>query len=121
MLMVFELLRWWYGQGWLLAINSIGHRANGLSKSFSVGRLLGTLFAPWRRIVTQSGHTLSSKLQAAGDNLISRMVGFVVRLSVLIVAGVLFLLAIIGGVLETIVWPFVPPAILFCLVRSITG
>lgn len=119
--MVLELLRWWYGPGWLAAVNKMGTRAAGVGKSFSVGRLFGTLFEPWRRIVTVSDRTISSKLHAAGDNFISRMVGFVVRLLVLLTAGILLLLVGVGSMLEIVLWPLLPPAMLYCLARSVTG
>lgn len=79
--------------------------------SFSVMQLLGTLFQPWRRIVTTPGASLAEKFHAWGDNAISRMVGFCVRGGVLV--GAFF--ALIGMLLltltEIVAWPLLPLAV----------
>ena len=54
--------------------------------NFSVIQLTRTLFAPWRRIITYPGASIDEKFKAWGDNVFSRMIGFVVRLGVLIAA-----------------------------------
>ena len=117
-LMLFELLRWWYGPGWRAAMGRIGTRTKNIGESFSVGQLLETLFEPWRRIVSYGDRTLEGKLRAAGDNLISRFIGFLVRLCVLITAGVLTLVVFVGGIVETVVWPVLPLGMVYCLARS---
>jgi hypothetical protein len=80
----------------------------GLSEMFSIKALLHTLFAPWKRIVTSPGAGLEARMRAIGDNLVSRCIGFVVRSMVLLTAGVAFVALSIVGLLELIVWPFVP-------------
>jgi hypothetical protein len=103
-----DLFSWWYGAGWAGALRSTKRRMVGLSEMFSIKALLHTLFAPWKRIVTSPGAGLEARMRAIGDNLVSRCIGFVVRSMVLLTAGVAFVALSIVGLLELIVWPFVP-------------
>ena len=103
-----QMFGWWYGQGWKMALRSIGNAVGGISKLFSVPILARTLFAPWKRIVTYPGASLEAKLRAYGDNIVSRAVGFVVRFLVLLTALVLTLLTLVFGVVFCVIWPLLP-------------
>jgi hypothetical protein len=119
--MVFELLNWWYGPGWVQAIKRIYKWAQGISMALSAGQLLRSLFEPWHRIVSVGGRSLDAKVRNAIDNLVSRMVGASVRTLVLITAGAAMVVAVILGIFVAVVWPLVPPLIIFSLYRGITG
>jgi hypothetical protein len=120
-LMIFELFRWWYGAGWQTMIRNIKQGPISVERNFSVGILVNTLFAPWKRMTTVSGKALDARVQAMLDNLISRCVGFFVRLFVLIAAGVSILLTFIMAIIIAGVWPLVPALIIFGAVKGITG
>jgi hypothetical protein len=119
--MVFVLFRWWYGTGWAIAAKRGGRWAASIERNFSAGLLVKTLFSPWRRIVSLPGKGLDAKIHAVLDNFVSRCIGFVVRSVVLLAAGLGLLAALAGGGLLAIAWPLIPPAILYCIVRGITG
>ena len=119
--MIFEMLRWWYSTGWLQAIHRISSWTRGVERAFSASLLAKTLFAPWRRIVSVSGRSLDDKIRAALDNFVSRCVGFVVRLLVLIVAGFSVLGALLSGIIMSIIWPLLPLALAYFVLRGITG
>lgn len=110
---------WWYGAGWRSVANSFRPRLQGVLNSFSVPQLMRTMFAPWRRIVTEPGRSLDEKFRAWGDNLFSRAIGFVVRVSVLIVAFMTVAVVTLLTLLELIIWPLLPLAITGCLVAGI--
>ncbi|HEY4161177.1 MAG TPA: hypothetical protein VGM08_03885 [Candidatus Saccharimonadales bacterium] len=103
-----DLIGWWYGSGWKGILSATRRRLSGLAQTFSISTLLSTLFAPWKRIITYPGMGLDGRLRAFGDNFISRCVGFVVRLFVLLAAAVSFVGLCVAGVLEIIVWPLLP-------------
>ncbi len=109
-MIVFALLQWWYGKGWLQQAEAIYHRINTIAESFSVRILFKTWFAPWKQIVTYKAKdsSLDYKFRAAVDNLVSRVVGFLVRTTVILTA--LFCMAGLAvlGLLVFICWPFVP-------------
>jgi len=119
--MVFELFRWWYGPGWMEAARSVTRRTASIEQSFSLGTLVRTLFSPWRRIVSNGGRGLDAKMQAMFDNLVSRFVGFFVRLFVIATACLALGLVFFFGLVLVIIWPLVPLGIVYGLVRSITG
>ncbi len=103
-----DLLSWWYGSGWKGILSATRRRLDGLAEAFSIDTLLRTLFAPWKRVITYPGAGLDGKLRAFGDNFISRCVGFVIRLFVLLAAAVSFVGLCLAGLLEIVVWPLVP-------------
>jgi len=119
--MAFEFFRWWYTRGWALSLVRLRHKLTGIEQAFSVGILLRTLFAPWRRIITYPGDGISAYFRAMIDNLVSRFIGFVVRVSVLIGAGMTALIFGCFALLACVLWPLLPPLAISALVWSIAG
>src|SRR3990167_8829245 len=106
--MLFEFFAWWYGPGWLQAWRDSLNWAQKVQQAFSVDILLKTLFSPWKRIVSLPGRSIDEKFRAAIDNLVSRVIGFVVRSLVLISALVMIAVTAVAGVVLAILWPLVP-------------
>lgn len=104
--------QWWYGAGWAQEFRRITGSPLGLLKGFDVGTLLATLFKPWKRISTGSyrDQSLGNKFGALVDNLVSRFVGFWMRLMVLIVVLAGSLLLFIVHALGSLAWPLLPAA-----------
>jgi hypothetical protein len=120
-MLAIELIGWWYGQGWIRTVRMLRRRLMRVSQMFSVPILLRTLFAPWRRIMTQPGPGIDAQIRALGDNMISRAVGFVVRLLVLLTASILLLGTMIIGFIELVAWLLLPPMILVAIVMGVRG
>jgi hypothetical protein len=101
-------IRWWYGPGWR---DSAGRLQARLTKTYftvSVPILLTTMYAPWRRIVSAGGGSLGDRFRAGVDNVVSRGVGFGVRLMALGAACFIMLVtALVGGVI-LLLWPVIP-------------
>ena len=77
---------------------------------FSIGLLLKTLFAPWRKYKTSYGRgfNLAKYLEAFVSNLIFRSLGAIIRF-VLIIIGLLFEVGILVlGFIIFILWIFSP-------------
>lgn len=109
-MLLFTMLGWWYTRGWAwVARYFLLVRNKRILEFFSVIDLLKTLFAPFRQDVIDTKRApLGLKLQALGGNIISRILGFLIR-TVLIVCGLLLTcintvvgLAIVG------LWPLLP-------------
>jgi hypothetical protein len=113
--------RWWYGAGWKLVQKSVQVRMQRTLDSFSVPTLAKTLFAPWKRVMTAPGAGIEAYFRAMVDNAVSRMVGFTIRLIVLLTAGVCFVGIGVAGVLQIILWPLVPVLVVICLVLGAVG
>ena len=114
-----DFIRWWYGPGWAGVSSAIKRRLQTLAAMFSVGVLLQTLFSPWRRIMTYPGSGLGEHLRALGDNIVSRCIGFVVRIMALLAAAGGFVVLLAVGLVQLILWPMLPLAAIGLLVWGI--
>ncbi len=114
-------LRWWYGPGlaWVwkgLLVDKLHY----VSEVFSVPEMIATLFAPFRQTyVGKSGGT--TVLQAFVDRTVSRGIGFVVRLALLLVAFLASVLIIVVGCALCITWPFMPILPVVALALALLG
>jgi hypothetical protein len=101
-------IHWWYGPGWKDTAQKLQLRMRHTALLFSLPILLTTMFAPWKRIVTYPGKSIGERFRAVIDNLISRVVGFIVRLGALLAClTIIGLYAVIGGFL-LLLWPVIP-------------
>lgn len=110
---------WWYGQGWRRVYREAADRVVRVAHLFSVPILVRTLWSPWRRIVTLPGASFDAKLRAFGDNMVSRTIGFTVRILVLFTAAIILLFTGLAGILYVLAWPLVPIAIPLLVVRGL--
>ncbi len=101
-------VQWWYGPGWRDSADRLSARIHKTYLTFSVPILLRTLFAPWRRITTVAGSSIQDKFRAGIDNLISRVIGLIMRLIVLGIASFMIAAFAIFGGLILIFWPVLP-------------
>ncbi len=116
--MLIAFFSWWYGNGWQRVVRSLRPRIRTVAENFSVRQLLSTLFAPWKRITTAPGRSLEDRMHAAVDNGFSRVVGFVVRLGVLVGAFVSIAIVAVLTILEMVIWPLLPIAIPGCIIAG---
>ncbi len=113
--------RWWYGAGWKLIQKSVRVRMRRTVDSFSMPTLFKTLFAPWKRILSAPGAGIDAYLRAIVDNAVSRLVGFTIRIVVLLTAGVCFISVGIAGILQILVWPLIPLLAIAAFVWGVIG
>lgn len=111
---------WWYGAGFRRAGLVVQATVHNTLDQFSVKLLLPHLFAPWKRdVLSMQGLSLQERLQVIIMNLVSRLVGAVVRLSI-VIGGLLAALveAILGGLYLTLwlLWPILVPLLLLLAV-----
>jgi hypothetical protein len=109
-MLMLELCKWWYGPGWGEAAEGAKKRLLTLADMFSIAILLRTLFAPWKRIISYPGAGLDAHLRAMLDNLVSRIIGFFVRVTVLFSAAVAFVIFGFISLAQVLLWPLVPIA-----------
>lgn len=84
---------------------------------FSIGYFVPRLFAPWHRDLTPYGRGFDLKrfLHIFGWNLISRVIGAVLRIAIMIFGLATELLLVIVIVIVFLVWFFLPAAGLFLI------
>lgn len=119
--MLFEFFAWWYGPGWVFAWRESLGWVKKVQRAFSADVLLRTLFSPWKRIVSLPGRSLDEKFRGLIDNMFSRTIGFFVRLFTLMAAFLMMIFAALAGLALALMWPLVPVAIVYLLIRSISG
>ena len=102
-------LSWWYGAGWKARVISVRNQLASSYDYFSIGLLFSSLFAPFRQISAGKVRgPLSVQIRAFFDRQISRVIGAIVRM-ILIISGVVWLglQAAFGGLVIAL-WALVP-------------
>jgi hypothetical protein len=109
-MLLFGLFSWWYGDGWKSRSGIGKRRMQNAMDLFSINTLAGTLFKPWKQITTRTigDEGLSAQFQAMVDNMVSRMVGFFVRVIMLVMGLGYVLLIGLFSLITMILWPVVP-------------
>jgi len=103
-----EFFTWWYSRGFVELLNKLARLISGIWQKFSVPILLKTLFEPWRRIIEDAGGSIQDKSRAFVDNLVSRFVGFSIRVIAIITALVLIIISSIFAFILVVAWPLAP-------------
>lgn len=104
------LISWWYGRGWVSQAGRMLHRFRATLEFFSVGRLLQTLFSPYRQIsASGAGNgTFGAEFRAFLDKLISRIIGAIVRLGTILFGLFVITLQIIYELIILVMWWLLP-------------
>lgn len=108
-MLLVSLFQWWYGDGWRQRLRIIKRQLGDTLDFFSIELLFKTLFTPFRQISAEAANgSLEAKLRAFADKMISRAIGAVVRL-VIIIAGIIAIVfqAAFGGII-LVGWGLLP-------------
>ena len=116
------LIRWWYSDGWLRRARIVSAKLDSSLDYFSMGLLVKTLFSPFRQI--SAGRTdgpIGVQLRAFADKLISRLIGAIVRICILLVGAIVIVFQVLIGFLILVFWAAIPILPLIGLVMAIIG
>jgi hypothetical protein len=104
------ILSWWYGRGWLAQWRRISERLKATVQYFSIGQLFSTLFSPFRQISANSTDTSSpaAAFRAFFDQLISRVIGSIVRFCTIIAGCVVITVQFLYESILMVLWWFIP-------------
>ena len=103
------LLQWWYGRGWLSQLAVFKERLARTAAFFSIGELAATLFSPFRQISAgRVNGSVGVQLRALADQLISRVIGAIVRTGTIIIGIVVLIVRIIFEAIVLTSWPLLP-------------
>lgn len=88
---------------------------------FSIKQLAFTLFSPWKRITEERTKAWDFEEFAGAIliNLISRIIGAIVRTMVLITGLISVVLLLVGGVLVYIIWLLAPVVLLTLIIMGV--
>ncbi len=120
MLMI-GMLQWWYSEGWKLFWQKFVDKLRNAADFFSIRLLVQEMFAPFRQISAGeiASPSLGARISVFFDKLLSRLIGAVTRLFLLIMGIILIILEAIIGAVIAILWPLAPVLIVGCIVLSI--
>lgn len=122
MLLVTDLLRWWYSDGWRRRVQSIANRLDGSIDYFSFDLLLKTLFAPFRQISAgRVDGPLEVQMRALVDKLFSRIIGAFIRTILLVVGAVVIAVQVLFGLVILIGWAIIPLLPIVGTVLTVAG
>lgn len=122
MLLVSELLRWWYGDGWRKHAQLVALRLEGTMDYFSIDLLAKTLFAPFRQISAgRVDGPIGVQLRAMVDKLFSRIIGGFVRTILLLIGGITIGIQALLGMGALILWAVIPLLPIVGIVLAIIG
>lgn len=108
------ILEWWYSTGLKRQIKLFGSRVESVIDMFSLRSLVKTWLAPYKQIsasLGQSDNSFAVQMRHMFDNLISRMVGAVVRTFMILFGVVAVSLLFLGNIVFLSLWlamPFLP-------------
>lgn len=116
------LLSWWYSAGVIRMLHTIQTKFAGLLDYFSIDLLVRTLFAPFRQISAGSVNgPIGLQLRAFLDQLISRLIGGIVRSIVIVIGCIAVLLqAVVSGAF-VVLWFTMPLLPIVGLVMMMVG
>ena len=88
---------------------------------FSAGLLLRSLIAPWKRDVNPRGRGFDLEIffQTLVLNILSRLIGALIRSTAIILALLLELITLLGGLFLFFVWLFFPLLIIYLLLSGV--
>ena len=103
-------LYWHYTYGFRALFKEVSDLANAFYNFFSVLYLLRTLFYPWHRYIEpyKSGFYISELLWTLSQNLISRILGAVVRFAAVLIGIIITFFTIVMGLSFALIWIVLP-------------
>lgn len=121
-MLILNMLQWWYLDGWRLYFSGLGKRLHNAADFFSLGLLVGNLFAPFRQISAEESYgtiPLGQQLSNFFGRLLSRMIGTVVRLFLLVIGIIVIVFQAVGGIILAVLWPLLPFGVIVCIVLTV--
>jgi len=106
------LFAWWYGRGLTRLFQFLGALFSYTANLFSIKSLLKTLFSPWKKMVGERQKGIEGLKLWLLDNFVSRTVGFVVRVMMIIFCLISILLYGIFAIVAIGFWLLMPGVIL---------
>ena len=122
-MLALSFIEWWYLQGWGKFAAELVNKLRGAADFFSISLLLRSLFAPFKQISAYGSgdESLQGRLSDFGDKLLSRVIGAIVRIFIL-VAGIIWLLVETAASLALIVlWPVLPLLPVVGIIMTVMG
>jgi hypothetical protein len=111
---------WWYGQELAYIWRSAGNIIRNVFQTFSISVLLRTLFSPWKRDAYSAENvSLDVRMHLALDNLISRGIGFIIRIFTILTGLIFTVFAMVIMLVVILFWLCLPLVIIGLIVDGV--
>lgn len=106
----FLFFRWYYGHAWEMVLRVYGRMILWAEHRFGIGHHLATLISPWHRDITQRkrGFSFEEFFGVLGMNLISRLIGFIIRSFMIVIGFILMAVIFLVGLILVVLYLFLP-------------
>ena len=119
---IVSMLTWWYTAGWRHRLTLLKRRLESTSDYFSIDLLAKTLFSPFRQISAGKVRgPIGVQLRALVDRLISRLIGGMVRSTIMLIGLVYIVVSMLVGAAMVLLWALVPLLPLVVVMLWVTG
>lgn len=119
---MFTYFFWWYMQEPIYLWRSISVITLKMYANFSIPLLLSTLFDPWKRdTVALVNASLGENFQVLIQNLISRFIGFFIRVITIFTGYIATILTFAVSILFLVIWLAMPVIILYLIASGLVG
>lgn len=116
------ILTWWYGAGWRQRSVKLGERLMASMDYFSIDLLLRTFFSPFRQISAGKVRgPLGVQMRALLDRMISRIIGAMIRFTMILIGSLVIGVHGILGVVLLVAWAFVPFLPIIGIMLTLSG
>lgn len=106
---IIGMLSWWYTTGWKQQILKLREKVASTMDYFSIDLLLRTFFSPFRQISAgKVTGPIGVQMRAFFDRLISRVIGAMVRLFMIVFGSVAIVFYAVIRIALLAVWAFIP-------------
>lgn len=112
---------WWYGRGLKDLLGFILALFSYLTNMFSVVGILKTLFSPWKKMVSEREKGIEGLKLWLVDNLVSRAVGFIVRVFMLIFFLICLVFLCLFSLFSIVFWIFMPLYVILLFIFIFIG
>lgn len=113
-------ISWWYGEGLLGFWQGILIMTEKIYSFFSVRTLVRTLFDPWKRDnYSVENASLQTRTKVLLDNIVSRLVGFIIRLMTVLIGLSITTLFFAILMIILLVWILLPLVVLFLIFNGL--
>ena len=122
MLLIVVFWRWYYGEAVKNVLTAWRNFILFALNYFSIPLLLKTLLAPWKRDITKrpKGLDLKKFFEFIAFNLISRSIGFLLRIFMVVIGTIFLIVTIIAGAVFFALWIILPLILLGLLIFGIS-
>ena len=122
-MLVVGFFQWWYLRGWTDFIHKMMGVLQNLADSFSISLLLKTLFSPFKQISAygSGGTSIQAQFSDAADRLLSRVIGFIMRVIIIFAGIITMLLDIVVSSFAILLWPLLPILPIIGVILTIAG